>query len=127
MPSRKGTCQTCKGTTSSIQYSICRECRDKKTPDRKQYSRDWQLKKKYGLEIGEFEAWWISFRGKCGICLRELKRSEGKGNKTDSVVVDHDHSTGKIRGLLCAACNTGLGMFRDNIINLEKAIKWLKS
>lgn len=38
----------------------------------------------------------------------------------------HDHKTGKIRGLLCRACNHGLGNFLDSIENLEEAINYLK-
>lgn len=40
-------------------------------------------------------------------------------------VVDHDHKTGKFRGLLCRRCNNGLGFFRDNIEFLQNAIKYL--
>ena len=39
--------------------------------------------------------------------------------------IDHDHSTGKVRGILCSACNKGLGYFKDNISYLENAIKYL--
>lgn len=40
--------------------------------------------------------------------------------------MDHDHTTGKIRGLLCFGCNTGLGKFKDSIVILNKAINYLK-
>lgn len=53
---------------------------------------------------------------KCFICDEEAK-----------LVVDHDHSTGKVRGLLCSICNTGIGMFKDSTKNLEKAIEYLKN
>ncbi len=57
---------------------------------------------------------------KCAICGVDNCPS-GK-----SFAVDHDHKTDKIRGLLCKNCNIGLGMFEDNISNMEKAILYLK-
>lgn len=55
----------------------------------------------------------------CMICA---KISDNKRN----LCIDHSHETGKIRGILCHACNVGLGNFKDNINNLEKAIDYLK-
>jgi len=46
--------------------------------------------------------------------------------KLYALVMDHDHQTGKFRGMLCHHCNRGLGNFKDNIENLEKAILYLK-
>jgi hypothetical protein len=57
-------------------------------------------------------------RGLCAIC--GIKPSK-------KLVVDHDHSTGHIRGLLCAQCNTGLGLFKDNARALHGAIEYLRS
>ncbi len=42
-----------------------------------------------------------------------------------SVALDHDHHTGKIRGYICLACNTGMGQLKDDIGILKRAIKWL--
>ncbi len=39
--------------------------------------------------------------------------------------IDHDHSTGKVRGLLCSCCNTGIGMFKDNPDVLDRAAFYL--
>lgn len=54
--------------------------------------------------------------GKCAICSTPRSR----------LSVDHDHITGKNRGLLCSQCNWGLGQFRDNPQLLENAIRYLK-
>jgi hypothetical protein len=42
------------------------------------------------------------------------------------LAVDHNHETGEVRGLLCLACNGGIGKLKDSIPMLEKAIKYLK-
>jgi uncharacterized protein YlaI len=46
---------------------------------------------------------------------------------TSRVALNHDHKTGKITGYICDSCNTGLGRFKDDIVVLQRAIKYLKS
>ena len=58
-------------------------------------------------------------KGKCAICEAEL--DNGK-----HTCVDHCHTTGKIRGLLCTRCNWALGGFKDNPVILHSAIKYLQ-
>jgi hypothetical protein len=53
--------------------------------------------------------------GKCGICQSTMNRS----------CLDHDHKTGKVRGILCVSCNAGLGNFQDNPEILGRAISYL--
>lgn len=59
--------------------------------------------------------------GKCGICARPFTF-----NRRHDALVDHDHRTGKVRGLLCNSCNTGLGKMGDSIVGLERAIAYLR-
>lgn len=56
--------------------------------------------------------------GRCAICRREPEQGR-------RLAVDHDHATGEVRGLLCKACNTALGMFRDDVASLARAIGYL--
>ena len=56
--------------------------------------------------------------GLCDICRRPPI--------TKRLTLDHDHKTGKVRGFLCGACNTGLGTFRDNTDFLQSAVRYLE-
>lgn len=71
---------------------------------------------KYKLSVGEFEAMRQAQDGKCAIC----------GEPSPHVLmIDHCHRTGRVRGLLCRACNFGLGWFRDDPERLRKAAAYL--
>jgi hypothetical protein len=77
----------------------------------------WTAKsRRYGISKEEFFTMLEQQNNSCAIC----KESIG-----ESAHVDHCHSSGKVRGLLCASCNKGLGMFKDNIAHLESAIEYL--
>lgn len=84
---------------------------------------EYDLKKNYGLSRKQYEELSEKQGHKCAIC------GEPEGNvirgKVLSLAVDHDHATGKIRGLLCANCNRGLGYFKDDRQRLQSAIDYL--
>lgn len=82
------------------------------------YGRKNHLKRKFNLSSDEYSAMMVSQDGKCAIC--GLPSSPGK-----SLAVDHNHTTGKIRGLLCTTCNLGLGSFKDNANLLQRASEYL--
>ena len=62
----------------------------------------------YGVTIADYDALFTLQGGKCAIC-----QSTDPGGGFQHFAVDHDHSTSRIRGLLCVAYNRGLGLFRD--------------
>jgi len=63
--------------------------------------------------------------GLCAICKKPETRKH-KDGWVYKLCIDHDHTTGEVRGLLCSNCNNGLGRFMDNVEFLLKAIKYLK-
>lgn len=73
------------------------------------------LKRQYKLTEQQYKALLIVQSNRCAICRGRLIRP----------VVDHDHNTGRVRGMLCYNCNTGLGHFQDSVLMLEKAISYL--
>lgn len=101
------------------------------TQDRAKYAREWRkanphkakntyLKTRYGIDLEQYNSMLKKQNCSCAIC--------GKSETEEScdLAVDHCHSNGNIRGLLCKACNKGLGLFSDNPQLLYKAISYLK-
>ena len=82
-----------------------------------------RLETAYGITIEQYEQMVIEHAGQCAIC-GGIGFELVKGQKL-LLVIDHDHSTGAVRGLLCHNCNRGLGLFQDSSKNLEYAVRYL--
>jgi len=104
-------CFTLNKSTSDGFNGWCKDC-----------TKDSALQQRYGLSIEEYRHILRHQNNRCAIC--GTTKASGP---TNEFVVDHDHKTGKIRGLLCNHCNTGLGKLGDTVETLEKAIKYLKN
>ena|ERR1017187_10046647 len=79
------------------------------------------LKITFNITLEDYNSMLTKQENRCKIC-----KSDHVGNSQHKHLhIDHDHKTGKIRGLLCSKCNTLLGAARDNIKFLEEAIKYL--
>lgn len=117
--------------------TLCRSCNRsrvkewrKKNPDKravqqqregkKDYCHNKHLKHQYGITHQDWQDMFEEQRGCCAICQRH--QSEFKKR----LFVDHDHTTGKIRQLLCFGCNSILGYAFENTQTLEKAIAYLE-
>lgn len=84
--------------------------------------RDYQLRKLYGITLERYNEMLVAQGGGCAIC-----GGGPSGKSTDWLHVDHDHTTGAVRGLLCQHCNHGLGKFSDSPERLEAAAAYLRS
>ena len=83
--------------------------------------RAWNLKSRlklqYGITVEQYQQMLVAQGGRCAICRLE----------SDAMLhVDHSHATGKVRGLLCGACNLSLGGFRDDPATLLRAAIYLR-
>ena len=124
-------CQNCGEEFSELDIKIragkgkfcCVECyneyRKNNKRDEKEANRLYQKKCKYGLSEEEYYKLFKQQNNKCAICNKEFS-DELKA------FVDHDHITNQVRGLLCTHCNTLLGMSKDSVEILSKAIKYLQ-
>lgn len=100
---------------------LCATHRRERRVGRRTYSWERHIKETYGLSTEEYWSIYEHQGGRCYICRK------GKGLRK-RLSVDHDHKTGKVRGLLDTACNRNvLGHFQDDIEALERAIEYLKN
>jgi hypothetical protein len=125
----------------SGKMSICKVCKQAKTlawrstkkPVYNDYMKKWRaknpdkqhatdIKRNYGLSLEDYNKMLAQQNLKCALCDRQHDPSIKRGR----LYVDHDHSTGKVRALLCGAHNSMLGYAEDSIEVLEKAINYLK-
>ncbi len=78
------------------------------------------LKRKYNVTVEWYEAQLEKQNGKCMIC-----GAAESGGISPTLHVDHNHKTGQVRGLLCRPCNTGIGLFKEDVNLIEKAIEYV--
>lgn len=108
-------------------YAIDEERRLKIVENTKRYYQEHpevkarQRLAKYGLTTDEYKELYNNQNGKCAIC-----GSDGSNGKWRKLYIDHNHESGKVRGLLCSNCNFAIGHFQDKPELLEKAAKYLR-
>jgi len=108
-------------------YACRRQREYRKSEHGQRAYKDQHLKKQFGLTLNVYEAILEHQGGVCAIC-GEAETAVNSGSKKPlALAVDHCHKTGKVRGLLCSKCNTGLGNFKDSTVLLQTAIKYLDS
>jgi hypothetical protein len=106
--------------------TICKECiksdplTEKKKQYMKEYSKKYSLKSKYNLTEEDYKELLIKQNHKCAICGTDQEEVLNK-----KLYVDHDHETGKVRELLCHNCNVSLGLLKESIQTLTRAIAYL--
>lgn len=79
----------------------------------------------YGVAAPEYEKMLAAQDGRCAVCGADNSGSVNKDGTFRSMFVDHDHATGKVRGLLCRSCNSALGYAHDNPEVLMKLAEYL--
>ncbi len=129
LPDDQKWCPRCRTPKSRTDFGVarantdglvgwCRLCCAASKRERSDYCRDYRLRHAFGIDLNEFNRMgekqgWVCYL--CGLkCI-------GKPNLS----VDHCHATGKVRSLLCGRCNQGLGMFREDVELMAKAIAYL--
>jgi len=128
-------CISCKQLKTSDEYYFrkdnnkykneCKPCivkRSKKnrSPSASEYDRERHLKVTYNMSLEDYDRLLKKQGGGCAICHTTTPVGKGRYH------VDHDHDTGKVRGLLCATCNQGIGLLKDSSAVCIAAASYLK-
>lgn len=124
------TCTTCGEFKSAEYYTLNRDTRSfggismrskcKPCEELRKWKSD--MKRRYGITYQEYCDMLDAQNGRCAICESEDAQSSRTYGK---LFIDHCHTTGKVRGLLCSKCNHALGQLNDDVGLLNKAIAYL--
>lgn len=86
----------------------------------------WRLETKFKISIDEFSAILERQNHACAICKNPvIVAPKGRGSR-EAACLDHNHETGAVRGILCNACNTALGLLGDNAETVQQASEYLR-
>lgn len=122
-------CKNCRKAVAAI-------WREKNRDKCRAYARDWmrrnpihshkhKLANRYGITLQEYDSMLEAQNGVCAICGKDETRTDHRTGKPQKLSVDHNHSSGKNRGLLCDACNKVIGQFAEDSRRFRKAAEYL--
>lgn len=122
------TCKCCGKTKTADKFYHQRKRGSVKIVDSKckECQKDYQRAKTFGVSVDDYSKMLSEQEGKCAICGINHEEYQKVSHRNKKFAVDHCHTTGKIRGLLCDKCNRGIGFLQDSEQNLINAIKYLR-
>ncbi len=118
----KKKCSKCQRIQPISEYGICHKSKDKLTSQCRSCQKSTELQREFGITLEEYNRLLEQQNGKCACCGRSTP-----GNRRERFAVDHCHTTGRVRGLLCFHCNTGIGHLNEDIELFRRAIDYLNS
>ena len=131
---RVGSARFAKGDGLERYNALCRECW---SANARQWARDHPQRmrdrkhreqlNRYGITEEDWDEMLEAQGGVCAICGNEELKAHGRTGTQFRLSVDHDHQTGKVRGLLCIRCNRSLGLLGDDVEILRRAIVYLST
>lgn len=117
-------CKQCKSDYYSTYYKTNKNIRQEKNRiwanNNKMSQKENAVKRKYNLSMDDYNKLLQLQNYSCAICKTDKPGGRGIFH------IDHNHKTGKVRGLLCHGCNTGIGLLKESIDVLQNAITYLK-
>ena len=107
----------------------CKQCwkikvTSKNKPN-KQKQKEYSLKYRFGITLEQHTDLYTKQSGCCAICGKQLTQFAESTDLSSVACVDHNHTTGEVRGLLCNHCNTAIGLLQENPVILNNALSYL--
>lgn len=121
---RKSVCKPCTNKAERARNRRYRQC-PKKSEELRQKFFEKNLKVSYNLTLSDYEQILEDQNNSCAVC--GLSNDEYFKKHNQQLCVDHCHKTGKVRGLLCRVCNSGLGKLGDTSDGVYKGYTYLKN
>lgn len=116
---RKWTCKACMSKRA-------RDAQKALGPKFHQRRRELRLFNRYGITLEDYRRTYDDQGGKCAVCLKSEEYPDIEATEVNrTLVVDHSHTTGKARGLLCHSCNRAIGLLQDNPEFVRRAAEYL--
>jgi len=84
------------------------------------------MRRKYGITLRELNVMFEAQDRRCAICRSPLRWAKATAKGRGIACVDHDHQTGRVRGILCHHCNRSLGTFGDDLEGIMRVVAYLK-
>lgn len=138
------TCTGCKQTKPTTEFSTTgkggKYLRSRCKPCNAEYARNWNNTNKeravetkrrrelpllYGITYEQYEDMHDAQQGVCALCGQKETSTHSTGTPF-RLAVDHCHTTGRVRGLLCQNCNRAIGLLKDNPVLLRKAADYIE-
>jgi hypothetical protein len=115
-----------KGKNAKYLHSYCSGCESSRAREVGfDARRKWNLQKKYGITVEQYGVMLGMQEGCCAICAQP--ETQTMNGRPVTLAVDHDHETGKVRKLLCKACNTAIGLLGEDTARIDKARQYLEA
>jgi hypothetical protein len=115
-----------RGDRPPVYRRVCRSCdrqrereRHKRNPEQRRRHARQSRCRKYGITLGDYERMLAEQHGRCSIC------GESFGNSRRGLAIDHDHASGRVRGLVHSQCNVMIAMAKEQPLRLYHGIAYL--
>ena len=126
--SAKGLCKSCYMKQRWKRPEVRQRAKDRRVDNEQTRRRNkmYMLRALYGISLEDYDRLVITQRGLCAVCFKPEKAKHQSG-RIRSLSVDHDHSTKRVRGLLCGHCNTSIGQLEKvGLENVERMIRYIR-